>query len=138
MESNNPHPPPNPLEPAVNLEEPSNSDLLDQTVHPQQVPTWEDSAVTRAEKFERHGTAENGEQSSSKRRKLDPENEAPRPIRSERQKGIAPIKEEWVSSASTYKVVSLGYSGSLYKHPVVKKTEALRLRTTMPPKAPPT
>ena len=94
MESNHPYPPPNPLEPAVNLEKPSNSDLLDQTVHPQQVPTLEDSAVTRAEKYERHGSAENVEESSSKRRKLDTGNEFLTPTPSERQKGIAPIKKE--------------------------------------------
>ena len=96
MESNHPHPPPNPLEPAVNLEKekPSNSHLLNQTVHPQQVPTLEDSAVTRAEKYERHGSAGNVEESSSKRRKLDTGNEFLTPTPRERQKGIAPIKEE--------------------------------------------
>ncbi len=88
--------PPNPLEPAIELEESSTSDLLDKNIHPQQSPTAEDSAVTKAEKFERHGIADGVEGSPLKRRKLDSENGSQGPTRSERQKGVAPIKKESV------------------------------------------
>ena len=96
LEPSNGHPPPNPLEPAMNLVEYSDPQLLDQNVHPQQIPMTEDSAVTRAEKFERHGIADGVEESSSKRRKLDSENTNRGPTQSERQKGVAPIKKESV------------------------------------------
>lgn len=102
MEYSSGHPPPNPLEPAIKLEESSNSDLLDKTVHPQQLPTAEDSAVTKAEKFERHGVADNVEESPSKRRRLDSENGTQGPIGSERQKGVVPIKKESVYSMQFY------------------------------------
>ena len=91
-------PPCNPLEPAINLEKPSNGELLEQTVHPQQLPTTEDSAVTTAEKYERHGISDGIEESSSKRRRVDTESVIQGPTRSERQKGVAPIKKESVSS----------------------------------------
>ena len=94
------HPPPNPLDPAAPLKEPSNSNLLDKTVHPQQSPTAEDSAVTRAEKIERHGILRNGEESPAKRRKVDAENGSQGPIQSERRKGVAPIKKESVPTAT--------------------------------------
>lgn len=86
--------PPNPLEPAIHLDDSSNSDLLDKTVHPQQLPMTEDSAVTKAEKIERHGGASGVEESPSKRRKVVSENGNQGPTRSERQKGVAPIKKE--------------------------------------------
>ena len=94
------HPPPNPLEPAATLKEPSSSDSLDQTVHPQQTPTAEDSALTKAEKIERHGILHNGEESPAKRRKVDAENASQGPTQSERRKGVAPIKKESVSIAT--------------------------------------
>ena len=102
MQYSNADAPPNPLEPAVKLKEPPNSGLIDQIVHPQQAPADEDSAVTRAEKFERHGIADADdiEESPSKRRKLVSENETQRPTQSERQKGVAPIRSESVSSIS--------------------------------------
>lgn len=96
MENNNGDPPPNPLEPAIKLEEFSNSKLIDKTVHPQQVPTAEDSAVTKAEKVERHSIADGVGESPSKRRKLGSENGIQGPIRSERQKGVAPVKPEFL------------------------------------------
>lgn len=94
--------PPNPLEPAIELDDSSNSDLLDKTVHPHQVPITEDSAVTKAEKIERHGIAHGVEESPSKRRKLVSENGEQGPTRSERQKGVAPIKKESVAWMRTY------------------------------------
>lgn len=95
-------PPPNPLEPAIKLEKSLNSDVLDKTVHPQQAPNAEDSAVTKAEKFERHGIAGVVEETPSKRRKLEPEIGTQHPTRSERQKGVAPIKKESASSMPIY------------------------------------
>ncbi|KAL9068350.1 MAG: hypothetical protein Q9161_006273 [Pseudevernia consocians] len=89
-------PPPNPLDPAVKLEQPFNSHVVDKTVHPQQASTAEDSAVTKAEEFERRGIADGVEESLSKRRKLDLEIGTQGPTRSERQKGVAPIKKEYL------------------------------------------
>ena len=102
MQHSNADAPPNPLEPAVKLQKPPNSGLIDQIIHPQQVPVAEDSAVTKAEKFERHGITDSDgiEESPSKRRKILSENESQRPTQSERQKGVAPIKSESVSSVS--------------------------------------
>lgn len=102
LEPSNGHPPPNPLEPAVDLVESSTPHSLDKTVHPQQVQMAEDSAVTKAEKFERHGLADGVEESSSKRRKLDSENGNRGPIQSERQKGVAPIKKESVAPLPSF------------------------------------
>ena len=93
-ESSTAHPPPNPLDPAIQLKDSSESDLLDKTVHPQQVPMTEDSTVTKAEKIERHGLAHGLEESPSKRRRLGSANETQSPTQSERQKGVAPIKKE--------------------------------------------
>ena len=88
--------PPNPLEPAVRLENPSSSSLVDETAHPQSIQTAEDSAITRAEKYERHGVGNEAEESPTKRRKLDhgPGNEDGGLTKSERVKGVAPIKPE--------------------------------------------
>ena len=86
---------PNPLEPAMELEQ-SAATSLEQVVHPQEFPMTEDSATTKAEKFERHGVADGIEESPSKRRKVDAEakDELRGPTRSERQKGVAPVKAE--------------------------------------------
>jgi hypothetical protein len=88
--------PPNPLEPAVRLEKPSSSSLVDETAHPQSIQTAEDSAITRAEKYERHGVGTDAEESPTKRRKLDhrPGTEDGGPTKSERVKGVAPIRPE--------------------------------------------
>ena len=102
MQHSNADAPPNPLEPAVKLKEPPHSGLTDQIVHPQQAAAVEDSAVTKAEKFERHGNtdADGIEEPPSKRRKLVSENETRRPTQNERQKGVAPIKSESVLALS--------------------------------------
>ena len=92
----------NPLDPAIKLEQSSNADLLDHTLHSQPLPTAEDSAVTKAEKFERHGNADGVEESPSKRRRVDPESETQGPTQSERQKGVTPIKKESVLSIAIY------------------------------------
>ena len=102
MEHSSGDPPCNPLDPAIKLEKSFNSDLHDQTLHSQPLPTAEDSAVTKAEKFERHGITDGVEESPSKRRKVDPEGGTQGPTRSERQNGVAPIKTESVSSIAIY------------------------------------
>ena len=96
MEQDGGDQPPNPLEPDVKLKEPSVSSLADKTAHPQDLQMAEDSAVTKAEKYERHGFINGVEESPSKRRKLDPsqEDEDVVPTKSERVKGVAPIKTE--------------------------------------------
>ena len=88
--------PRNPLDPGENLKDPSNTDTINSVVHPQVASTTEDSAVTKAEKVERHGVEEGVEDSPSKRRKLDVklENGVQNLTKSERKKGVAPIKSE--------------------------------------------
>lgn len=112
--------PSNPLKPAVQLKDPGETSSLDKSVHPQQIPTIEDSAVTKAEKFERHGVEDAMEESPAKRIKLENgeqaysnhqesteglpsktikdetnlDNRDRGLTKSERQKGVAPIKKE--------------------------------------------
>lgn len=96
MEQNQGNPPPNPLDPAVSLTGLADPSSINSRVHPQKYQLPEDSAVTKAEKFERHSDANGVEESTSKRRKLDlnkavnPGNSTP----NHRQKGVAPIKAE--------------------------------------------
>ena len=94
--------PPNPLEPAVGLVGPSSTRELDSTVHPQEDVLGTDSAVTKAEKHERHGAVEGLEESPTKRRKVDAsaENGDRGPSKSDRQKGVVPIKAESAFSAA--------------------------------------
>lgn len=86
----------NPLDPATELEKPGVMKEVNGIVHPQHDEIMEDSAVTKAEKFERHSLKECIEESPTKKRKLDAnaEGESQVPTRSERQKGVAPIKAE--------------------------------------------
>ena len=90
---------PNPLEPSDSLmPEPVKGTI--QSLHPQKDVAEEDSAVTKAEKFERHAAADAFPESAAKRVKLDvevsPEREDQSAAKTERQKGIAPIKAESV------------------------------------------
>ena len=86
----------NPLDPAAELEQPSNIDCVESIVHPQKDQMIEDSAVTKAEKYERHGTADEVKESPAKRRKLDATThvEEDLPTSSERRKAVASIKPE--------------------------------------------
>lgn len=116
----------NPTEPAVKLQPHRTQDDLERVVHPQAMQMADDSAVTKAEKIERHGINGGGDahESPSKKRKvanqndaaaLEPmdvdlrsetddsnskrnkrQNEDKNPARSERQKGVAPIKAEYL------------------------------------------
>ena len=92
--------PSNPLDPAAELRDSSSASTLDATVHPQANQIAEDSAVTRAEKHERHRLPNDINDSPSKRRKLDvdAQDEFLNPTKSERQKGVVPIKAESVPS----------------------------------------
>ena len=93
--------PPNPLEPAVTLVGPQESSLTsldEKRAHPQDVPMVGDSATTKAEKYERHGIEDIVVESPSKKRRLENREEDGLlgPTKSERQKGVAPIKPESV------------------------------------------
>lgn len=92
-EGGNAHP--NPLNPSADLDS-SMPDAVDTEVHPQQVLLAEDSAVSKAEKYERHGITDGVEETPSKRRKVkssvDGEDQAV--TKSERRKGVASIKAE--------------------------------------------
>ncbi|KAL8691477.1 MAG: hypothetical protein Q9218_003304 [Villophora microphyllina] len=82
----------NPLEPLDQLNALSNVNDIDREAHPQSTILAEDSAVTKAEKLERHGAQEDGIQDPpAKRAKFDNSN---RVTKSERRKGVAPIKPE--------------------------------------------
>ena len=100
VEQNGGDAPPNPLEPAAELVDSSSTSVLDSTVHPQQDVMETDSAVTKAEKHERHGGVEGLEESPTKRRKVDASAENGDQVltKSERQKGVVPIKAESASS----------------------------------------
>ncbi|KAL6713778.1 tRNA-dihydrouridine synthase 3 [Lecanora helva] len=86
----------NPLEPTAELVNAANG--IDHKIHPQKDVMIEDSAVTKAEKFERHHEVDELEDSPAKRRKLDADerDEEQAPTKSERKKGVAPIKAEFL------------------------------------------
>ena len=86
----------NPLDPTTELEQPAASNGLDQAIHPQSTVLPQDSAVTKAEKYERHGLQDEVHTSPSKRRRLDFDLESQTVTRSERVKGVAPIKAEYL------------------------------------------
>ncbi len=90
----------NPVDPSTILKHDVTSDTIAKTVHPQQTPFEEDSAVTKAEKYERHGDTHDIDEIPTKRIKLDPsaslDPKDQAPLRSERRKGVAPVKAELV------------------------------------------
>ncbi len=90
----------NPTDPETSLKPYVASKSIERVIHPQKTQEDEDSAVTKAEKFERHSAAEHEEEHPSKRVKLETSVETlegdPSPTKSERQKGVAPIKPESV------------------------------------------
>ena len=95
--------PANPLDSESTLIPPPPEPLREEA-HPPQAPLEEDSSVTKAEKFERHGlgarelAGEDHVQSPAKRIKLDGVQAGPATASNsdsyERQKGTAPIKAE--------------------------------------------
>ncbi|KAL9596371.1 MAG: hypothetical protein Q9219_005849 [cf. Caloplaca sp. 3 TL-2023] len=93
--------PSNPLAPQESLKSPSSVQQVEREVHPQDTVFAVDSAVTKAEKIERHGIQDDDFQDSpSKRIKID--NPPTQEIgsngvtKSERRKGVAPIKPEYL------------------------------------------
>ena len=90
----------NPLDPEHSLELPLEANERDEDIHPQKLPLQQDSAITKAEKVERHGLSDNVYESPVKRIKLeqsdDTESQPNNPIRGERRKGVAPVKPESV------------------------------------------
>lgn len=99
MEVNHHRGPVIPLEPAGgSLERPTPSMAVDQVAHPPDREMPEDSAATHAEKVQRRD-ADVVEESPAKRRKLEcsvEEEEDQVPTKSERQKGVVPIKAEYL------------------------------------------
>ncbi|KAL8646857.1 MAG: hypothetical protein Q9210_005892 [Variospora velana] len=95
----------NPMEPTQSLKSPSHIPNAEKEVHPQKETFDEDSTLTKAEKIERHGGPDDGIcESPPKRIKI--ENLATKDAsmtettRSERRKGVAPIKAESVMDRS--------------------------------------
>lgn len=91
----------NPLEPHQPLKSPADAPNIDREAHPQQDVFAEDSAVTKAEKLERHGGPDNDlHESPTKRIKINPlviqGADVNGVTKSERRKGVAPIKSELV------------------------------------------
>lgn len=90
----------NPIDPETRLKPNGASKSTESLIHPQKTQEDEDSAVTKAEKFERHAAAEHEVEHPSKRVKLDSSGDThaggPDATKSERQKGVAPIKPESV------------------------------------------
>ncbi|KAL8634883.1 MAG: hypothetical protein Q9228_007568 [Teloschistes exilis] len=80
----------NPLNPHETLT--SSSNVQDREAHPQNVVLASDSAVTKAEKIERHGS----QGPPAKRMKVEDHNGTT----SERRKGVAPIKSEFLINRS--------------------------------------
>lgn len=89
--------PSNPIERGLNLKLPPTSEPSEQVVHPQQAPLEEDSAITNAGKIERHSTEDTSEEPPTKRVKLESNEQVlEAQTKTERQKGVAPIKAESV------------------------------------------
>ena len=104
-------------------------------VHPQQPLLEEDSAVTKAEKIERHSTTDGDEERSLKRVKLEPssdlEVQKEAPARIERQKGVTPIKEESVAFQQHPELQAHNVSDSLCMLLVVARARVPRRQMPM-------
>ena len=90
----------NPLNPESTLKGPPPASLREEA-HPPQIPYPEDSTLTKAEKFERHGLPSEAlgiDHPPAKRLKLDDGHDDAAPVGNgpvrERQKGVAPVKLE--------------------------------------------
>lgn len=85
----------NPIEQGLNL---STSNPFEQLVQPQEAPIEEDSAATKAEKIEQHFIEGTSEEPPTKRVKLESNEQVlEAQTKTERQKGVAPIKAECVN-----------------------------------------
>ncbi|KAI4277495.1 MAG: hypothetical protein LQ337_001713 [Flavoplaca oasis] len=91
----------NPLDPVQSLKSPPSIPDVERVAHPQNTILAEDSAVTKAEKIERHGGPDDFVESEAKRIKVNvsanEETKGNGATAGERPKGIAPIKPESVS-----------------------------------------
>lgn len=116
------------------------SPSAEQVAHPQQTPLEHDSAATKAERIERHGTTDSGEEPSSKRVKLEPSGELElrkeAPARSDRQKGVTPIKAESVAFQQIPGLQAHSVSDSLCMLLVVARAKVPRRQIPMLPKGP--
>ena len=86
------------FDPNLSPKPPHSSTLIHEPNHPQES---QDSELTKAEKYERHNLSDTENESSSKRVRLDTslqEIKGHGPTKSERQKGVAPVKAEFVFS----------------------------------------
>ncbi|KAL8947314.1 MAG: hypothetical protein Q9222_006391 [Ikaeria aurantiellina] len=90
----------NPLDPTTSLAPSSSVSDTDIVAHPQTLVLPEDSAVTKAEKIERHGADDGNREPPAKRTKVedsaDQVSDRNRVTGSERRKGVAPIKPEYL------------------------------------------
>lgn len=88
--------PTNPLNPAETLKRPLDPDHIEEA-HPPQPPLEQDSAVTKAEKVERHGFEHFGPDAgpAAKRAKTEVDESPATTGELERKKGSAPIKAEY-------------------------------------------
>ncbi|KAI4224654.1 MAG: hypothetical protein L6R36_004495 [Xanthoria steineri] len=90
----------NPLDPIQALKSPPNVPDIERAAHPQNTVLDEDSAVTKAEKLERHSDQHDFPEPEAKRIKvehsIDEKANADSATRSERRKGVAPIKQEYL------------------------------------------
>lgn len=86
----------NPLDPVQPLRSPPNIPDIEKAAHPQNTVLDEDSAVTKAEKLERHGGRDDFPEPEVKRIKVEHSIDEEARTRNERRKGVAPIKPESV------------------------------------------
>lgn len=101
----------NPLDPVQSLKSPPSIPDVERVAHPQNTILAEDSAVTKAEKIERHGGPDDFVESEAKRIKVNvsanEETKGNGATAGERPKGIAPIKPESVSVEKQISMESL-------------------------------
>ena len=132
----------NPLDPIQALKPPANVPDVERAAHPQNTVLDEDSAVTKAEKLERHGDQHDFPEPEAKRIKvehsIDEKANADGATRSERRKGVAPIKQESVFQRDYVSMKGSSLSGiwSTQQDPSVVEVE--HPKTMMLPKEQPT
>ena len=101
----------NPLDPVQSLIPPPSVPDTEREAHPQNTILDEDSAVTKAEKIERHRGPDDFPKSHAKRIKVDvsadEEAKGNGATTGERRKGVAPIKPESVSVEKQVSMESL-------------------------------
>lgn len=128
----------NPLDPIQALKSPPNVPDIERAAHPQNTVLDEDSAVTKAEKLERHSDQHDFPEPEAKRIKvehsIDEKANADSATRSERRKGVAPIKQESVFRWDYVSVKGSSLSGisSTQQDPSVLEVE--HPKTMMLPK----